>query len=72
MKYWKRVDAQGEITTVESYSHDLKVQGAVEIEKADFDAFIASLPAPVITPPRDLVKELDNLKAELKGKGVIA
>lgn len=44
MRYWKRVDAQGKTTTVESYSHDLDIKGAIEIKKAEFDAFIASLP----------------------------
>ncbi len=71
MKYWKRIDAQGKTTTVESYSFDLPINGAVEIDKTEFDAYIASLPPPVIKPPRDLAAELDNLKAELKAKGII-
>lgn len=50
MRYWKRV--QGGITTaVESYSHDLDVEGAIEIDKAEFDAYIASLPPVAIEPP---------------------
>lgn len=51
MKYYKRVDGQDKTTTVESYSHDAPVVGAVEISKAEYDAFIAALPpAP---PPVD-------------------
>jgi hypothetical protein len=66
MRYWKRVDSQGNTTTVESYSHDLDIKGAIEIGEAEFDACIASLP-PVIPPepPRDLAKEIDDLKARL-------
>ena len=48
MRYWKRVNAQGEITTVESYSHNLNIPGAVEIAQDEFDAFIATLPKPVL------------------------
>jgi hypothetical protein len=44
MRYWKRVDSTGKTTTVESYSHNLDIPGAVEISKDEFDAFIASLP----------------------------
>lgn len=69
MKYWKRVDAENKTTTVESYSHDLAIAGAIEINKVEFDAFIAGLP---LGPnPRDLAKELDSLKATLITKGVI-
>lgn len=50
MKYYKRVDAQGKTTTVESYSHNSPVAGAVEIDQAEYDAFIASLP-PAPPPP---------------------
>lgn len=46
MKYWKRVDADGKTTTVESYSHALQVDGAVEIDKAEFNAYIAALAKP--------------------------
>lgn len=72
MKYYKRINAQGAITTVEAYSHNLPVQGAIEITKSEFDSFIKSLPVVEPIPQRDLVKEFDNLKSELKAKGVIA
>ena len=51
MRYWKRVKPDGSIATVESYSHDLSVEGAIEITKAESDAFLASLPPPL--PPID-------------------
>ncbi len=51
MRYWKRVDGTGKISTVESYSHGNEIAGAVEITEAEFQAFIASLPPP--PPPID-------------------
>ena len=71
MKYYKRVDEQGKTTTVESYSYDFDIPGAIEINKAVFDAYLDTLPAPVIVTPRDLGKEIDNLKAALTSKGII-
>ncbi len=65
MRYWKRVDMFGKTTTVESYSHDLFVIGAVEIEETEYNAFIALLPKPVLEPIRDLAKELDELKVKV-------
>lgn len=44
MRYWKRVDSQGKTTTVESYSHNIPIEGAIEISEAEFNLFIASLP----------------------------
>ena len=32
---------------MESYSHDLEVEGAIEITEQDFNEHLASLPAPV-------------------------
>ncbi|OGO29974.1 MAG: hypothetical protein A2Z29_04720 [Chloroflexi bacterium RBG_16_56_11] len=69
MRYFKRVDGQGKTTTVEAYSHNAPVPGAVQINKAEYDVFIAALPA--IPPDRNLAAELDGLKASLKAKGVI-
>jgi len=66
MRYWKRVDKKGNTTTVESYSHDLDVEGAIEISKDEYDAYIASLPPPVVEPTRDLAAEIDDLKARVK------
>jgi len=50
MKYYKRVDAQGKMTTVESYSHDQKIIGAIEITEQEYKQFIASLPPPPLGP----------------------
>jgi len=52
MRYWKRVDEQGNTTTVESYSHSLDVEGAIEITQQEHDDFIASIPKPEPEPPR--------------------
>ncbi len=66
MRYWKRVDKDGNTTTVESYLHNLDVEGALEITKEECGEFIASLPGPVIEPVRDLAVEIDNLKARVE------
>ena len=65
MRYWKRVDINGNTITVESYSHDLNIKGAFEITKEEFDLYIASLPLPVITPLRDLALEIDEIKTRI-------
>jgi len=64
MRYWKRTD-NGTTLTVESYSHDLEVSGAIEISKEEFDAYIASLPIPEPKPTRDYGKEIDELKGKV-------
>lgn len=51
MRYWKRVDAAGITTTVESYSHREDVIGAIEIDEIEFQAFLANLPPSPIPPP---------------------
>jgi len=53
MRFWKRVDKDGNTITVESYSHSLDIIGAIEIDEKEFDAYIASLP-PIIRPVREL------------------
>lgn len=65
MRYWKRVDEKGKTTTVESYSHGLDIEGAIEIDQAEYQAFIDSLPVIEPEPQRDLEKELDDLKARV-------
>lgn len=70
MKYYKRINGMGETTTVESYSHIFDIPGAIEITEAEYDSFIADL-HPQTTIKRDLEKELDELKATLKAKGII-
>jgi len=46
MKYWKRINVLGETTTVESYSYDLPVEGAIEIDEQEYNDYLASLPPP--------------------------
>ena len=50
MKYYKRVNAAGKTMTVESYSHDADVPGALEITQEEFESFMDSLPPPPIPP----------------------
>ena len=66
MRYWKRLNPDRSINTVESYSHDVDVEGAFEITKEEFDAFIVSLPPVVPKPVRDLAAEIDALKADIE------
>ena len=65
MKYYKRINIDGTIKTVESYSHDKPIKGAIEIFQAEFGEFLVSLPAPIIKPIRDLATEIDDLKARI-------
>lgn len=46
MRFWKRVNLGGSTRTVESYSHDLPVSGAIEITEVEFQAFLDSFPPP--------------------------
>jgi hypothetical protein len=64
MRYWKR-ETNGLTATVESYSHDADVAGAVEITKEEFDGFIAAIPAVAPVQSRDLAKEVDGLKTDV-------
>lgn len=65
MRYWKRTDAQGKTTTVESYSHDRLIKGAIEITVVELNAYIASLPLPIAVPVRNLAMEIDQLTADI-------
>ncbi len=69
MRYWKRVDKDNKTTTVESYSHDLDIKGAIEITKGEYDEFMASSPIVEPEPVRDLEAEIDEIKARLNLKG---
>ena len=40
MRFWKRLTPEGKTAAVESYSHDSNVDGAVEINEAEFYTFI--------------------------------
>ncbi len=66
MRYWKRTNPDGSTWTVESYSHSLDVEGAIEITEQEFNDFIASLPTPEPEPVRDLASEMDELKLRIE------
>ena len=65
MRYYKRIDKDGNTTTVESYSHDSPVLGAIKITEKEYSNFIASLPIIEPIPPRDLAAEIDELRTEV-------
>lgn len=66
MRYWQFSDG-----SVQSCSNDKHVvKNAAEINKTEFEQIIASLPVPVAIPTRDALKELDDLKANLKTAGI--
>ncbi|GAH68194.1 unnamed protein product [marine sediment metagenome] len=64
MRYFARKDGTGKITTVESYSRDLDVEGAVEITEGEFKDFVASLP--VVEPEPDLADQVADLNARVE------
>lgn len=65
MRYWKRLNPDKSIRTVESYSHNLRVKGATEISKEEYDSFLASLPVIEPEPVRDLATEIEEIKAKI-------
>jgi hypothetical protein len=65
MKYYKRVDKDGNTITVESYSHDKPVAGAAEISQSEHDAFIAGLPEPSVST---MEPTIDSRVQELKSQ----
>ena len=65
MYYYKQIK-DGEITSVEAKSLDATSPNFVEATKAEYDGFIAALPVVEPEPPRDLVAEIDDLKAKIK------
>lgn len=65
MTYWKRIDSKGNITTVESYDHNLDVIGAIEITESEYQAFIDSLPKPEVINYRDLYSKAMTTNAKL-------
>lgn len=69
MRYWKRLNPDKSINTVEGYSHTLDVDGASEITEQEFNDFLASLPVSIPIPVRDLATEIDNLKAKVETLG---
>lgn len=67
MEYWKKLNLDGTISTVESCSYSHEMPDAIQIAKEEYDTFIASLPVVVIKPEpvRDLAVEIDQIKAEI-------
>ena len=65
MYYFKQVE-NGNIISIESKNVDVKSPGFVKATKAEYDGFHASLPPTnLVEPPRDLLAEIDELKARL-------
>ena len=65
MEYWKKVNGDGKITTVEGHSYPHEVPGAVRITKKEYDEFIATISIPEPRVVRDLEAEIDELRAEI-------
>ena len=67
MYYFKQVK-DNRIVSVEAKSVNVASPGFVEASKAEYDDFVASLPAPEvpIKPVRDFAAEIDDLKARLE------
>lgn len=65
MRYWKRADKKGKTLTVESYSHGLTIEDAISISKEEFEEYLESLPKNQLVT-RDLLKEIDDIKEEIK------
>ncbi|MBA7522527.1 hypothetical protein ES705_14646 [subsurface metagenome] len=66
MEYWKKLNPDGTISTVESHSYSHKVPGGKRITKKEYDAFIASLPVSEPEPVRDPLAEIDEIKARVE------
>lgn len=64
MFYYKQITAN-KIVSIEVKSIESISPGFIRATKAEYDNFIASLPAPVIIPPRDLAAEIDGINARL-------
>lgn len=65
MFHYKQVKS-GMIIGVEAKSKDTISPNFIKTTKAEYDAFIASLPVVVGKPPRDLATELDNLDERVR------
>jgi hypothetical protein len=61
MYYYKKT-VDGKTTTVESYSHNLWIEGAEPCTKQEYDNFIAAMPEPEPEPVIDHKAEIAKLK----------
>ncbi len=68
MRYWKFLNPDETINTVQSCSNDAcEPSNAMEIDNEEFNDYLASLsPPPPPEPPRDFGAEIDELKKEIK------
>jgi len=67
MEYWKKLNLDGTIKTVESHSSPHIVPDAIKITKEEYDDFISSLPKPEPKPkPRDPLAEIDEIRARIE------
>lgn len=64
MNYYKRVDKNGNTTTVECYSHSKEVKGATQITKDEFYTYIASLP--IEEPKVSIIDTLNQIVERLE------
>ena len=65
MFYYKQVE-NGKVISVESKSNGSFSPNFVKATKDEYDGFLAALPPPLIPEPaRDLLVEIDELKARL-------
>ena len=69
MKYWKRVNDKGETTTVESYSYDKNIDGALEITNDEYIDYISKLP---IKKPKDYKDVYSKAKDDIERLNIIA
>ncbi|MBA7639562.1 hypothetical protein ES703_47221 [subsurface metagenome] len=61
MEYWKLLNPDGSTSSVESHSFPHIVPDGIQIDKAEYDAFIASLPEPEpppLTPDEARLQEI--------------
>ncbi len=65
MYYYKQIK-DGNIVSVEAKSIDIISPSFVKATKTEYNEFIASLPVVEPEPVRDLVAEIDELKAEIE------
>ena len=64
MRYWKRVNLDGSTRTVEAYSHNLDIEGAIEISKSEITEYLNSHPKP--KPSISLMDRVRDLEAKVK------
>ena len=75
MRYWKRIK-NDVVTTVENYSHDSPIDGAIEVTKEEFDILVVLLAKPKInidwkdrwSKAKDITEKLDVIAEKLSLK----